>query len=112
MPSVDPKKTLKKTINDTIKELSKKITQLDDELLQADIYQQIGSLLSQRALLQQRVLTEPSTTLNDAINSLNELAAEAKAAKKDVDKIEKMLLKTSRTVDKVTQFIGTLAKLA
>lgn len=111
MPTNNPKNALKKSINNTINELSKKITLLDDELIQADIYQQIGSLLSQRALLQRKALTKSSGPLDKTIASLDDLTKQAKEAKNDIDKIEKILLKTSKTVDKVAQFIGSLVKI-
>ncbi len=95
-----------------IKALAKEMTQTDDMELQADIAEQMSTLMNQRTKLTRRILKNETGPYKSALKALQELTQEAKDAKKDVDKIEKMIKKASGTADKVTQFIGGLAKVA
>ena len=112
MSDSEQAKALRKELNAAINALSVKITHTSDELIQADIAQQIGSLMSQRQNLTRKILTKSSAKLNSTLEALQALTTEAKAAKKDIEKIEKMIQNAAKTVDKVTQFIGGLAKAA
>lgn len=110
--STQEEQALKKKINITIKTLAKKMTETDNEQIQSELSQLIGSLMAQRSKLALKILKEETATFKAAIKALEDLTEEAKDAKKDIDKIEGMIVKASKVVDKVTQFIGGLAKVA
>ncbi len=104
-------KALKAAINKAIIGLARKMTQTNDELLQADLSQQIGSLMAQRANLSRRMLKKNTKRLDSAIASLDDLTESAKDAKGDVDKVEALILKSAKTIDKLTRFVASLAKV-
>ena len=103
---------LKKKINKTIRALARKITETDDEQIQFELAQLIGSLMAQRSKLALVILESETKQFKEALNALNSLTKDAKDAKKDIEKIEKMIAKASKTVDQLTQFIAGLAKVA
>jgi len=86
-----PHKKMIKQLNKTINSLASSMTKTDDLELQADIAEQMSTLMVQRTKLTHRILKNETNPFKTAMKSLADLTREAKAAKEDVNKVEKMV---------------------